>query len=133
MPLAYIIRKTNTVQVYGNYLKYASPNDDMITSMLHLTPEKNKLHNEQSAQSVKEHTAECKIDYRSVYNILNQICKDTDFYPYVKQHKSKRDGKGAFYVIHSRWLGPNHVIVIPSEAKLAQQTSTYDREKKAWN
>ena len=52
---------------------------------------------------------EYKIDNRSVYDILDQIYKEIDLYPYVKQQKSNRDGKGAFYVIHSRWLGPNHV------------------------
>ena len=52
VPLAYIIRKTITVQVYGDYPKYATPDDKMIARMLHLTPDKNKLHNKQSAQSV---------------------------------------------------------------------------------
>ena len=40
-------------------------------------------------------TLEYEIDNRSVYDIMVQICKDTDLYPYVKQHKSKRDGRGA--------------------------------------
>ena len=101
--------------------------------MLHLPPDKNMLNNEQSAQSVKEHTAEYMIDNRSVYDILDQICKDTDLYPFVKQHKSKRDGKGAFYAICSRWLGPNHVNTTASEANLMSQMSMYDGEKKAWN
>ena len=52
--------------------------------MLHLLPDKNKLHNEQNALSVKEHTAEYKKDNRSVYDIPDQICKDIDLYPYVK-------------------------------------------------
>ena len=50
-PLAYVIRKTIIVQVYGDYPKYATPYDKMIARMLHLPPDKNKLHNEQSAQS----------------------------------------------------------------------------------
>ena len=41
--------------------------------MSYLPPDKKRLHNEQSAQSVKEHTAEYKIDYRSVYDIFDQI------------------------------------------------------------
>ena len=97
--------------------------------MLQLLPNKNKLHNEQSAQSVTEHTAEYKIDNRSVYNILDQICKDTDMYAYVKQHKSKRNRRGTFYVIHSRSLGQNHVNTSASEAKMVLQMSTYDSEK----
>ena len=56
--------------------------------------------------------------------MLDQICKDTDLYPYVKQHKSKRDSKEAFYAIHSRWLGPNHVNMTASKAKTALQMST---------
>ena len=43
----------------------------MIAKMLHLPPDKNRLHNEQSAQSVKEHTAEYKINNRSVYEIMD--------------------------------------------------------------
>ena len=52
-PLAYIIRKTITVQTHGDYPKYATPDDEMIARMLHLPPGKNRLHDEQSAQSVK--------------------------------------------------------------------------------
>ena len=67
-----------------------------------------------------------------VYNVLDQICKDTDLYPYFKQQKSKRDGRGASYAIHSRWLGPTHMNVTASEAEMALQMSTYNGEKKAW-
>ena len=77
--------------------------------------------------------AECKIDNRSVYDILDQICKETNLYPYVKQHKAKRDTRGVFYAIHSRWLGPNHVNMTAAEAELAIQVLTYIGEKKAWN
>ena len=88
-PPVYFIRKTITVQVYGDYPKCVTPDDEMIARMLHIPPDKKKLHNEQSAQSVTEHTAEYKTDNRTVYDILDQICKDTDLYLYVKQHKSK--------------------------------------------
>ena len=72
---------------------------------------------------IKECTAEYEIDNSSIYNILDKLCKDNDLYTYVKQHKSKRDGKGANYAIHSKWLGPNHVSAKDSEAKLAWQMS----------
>ena len=58
VPLAYVIRKTIIVQTYGNYPKYKTPDDNMITTMLHLPPDK-KLLFEHNAHSVKEHTAEC--------------------------------------------------------------------------
>ena len=35
-PLAYIIRKTITVQTHGDYPMYATPDDEMIARMLHL-------------------------------------------------------------------------------------------------
>ena len=75
--------------------------------------------------------AEYEINNRLVYDVLDQICKDTDLYPYVKQHKSKRDGRGTFYAIRSRWLVPNHVNGTASEAEIALQMSMYDREKRA--
>ena len=65
-PLAYIIRKTIIVQIYCDYHKYVSLDNAMIARMLHLPPDKNMMHNKQSTQSVKEHTAEYKIDNRSV-------------------------------------------------------------------
>ena len=80
-------------------------------------------------KSVKEHM-EYNIDNRSVYDILDQISDNTDLYSYVKKHKSKRDGRGVFYTIHSRWLGPNHVNATASKAKMVLQTSTYEGEKK---
>ena len=132
-PLAYIIRKAITVQTYGNHPTYSTSDDKMIARMLHLPPDKNKLLLERDAHRVQDHTAEYVIDNRMVYDILDQICKDTDLYPYVKQHKSKRDGRGAFYAIHSRWLGLNHVNATASEAEMALQMSMYDGEKRAWN
>ena len=89
----FVIRKTITSQVYGGYPKYATPDDKMIARMLHLPLHKNKLHNKQSAQSVTEHTGEYKKDDRSVYDILDEICKDTDLYPYATQHKPKWYGR----------------------------------------
>ena len=73
------------------------------------------------------------MDNRSVYVILDQICNSTDLYQYVKQHKSKRNGRGMLYAIHSRLLGPNHVNVTASETELVLQMSMYDGGKKAWN
>ena len=61
---------------------------------------------------------------------MDQICKITDLYPYVKQHKSNRDGGDMFYAIHSSWLGPNYVNMTVSETKMALQMSMYDGEKK---
>ena len=79
------------------------------------------------------HTAEWKINDRSFYDILDQICMDTNLYSFVKQHESKRDERGAYYHIYSRWLSPNHFDATASEAEMALQTSRYDDKKKAWN
>ena len=49
-PLAYVVRKTIIVQTYGDYPKYATPDDDMIARMSYLPSDKNKVHNEHSAQ-----------------------------------------------------------------------------------
>ena len=120
------------VQTYGKDPMHATPDNEMIARMLHLPPDKNKLLSENDIQRVQVHMAECEIDNRMVYDVL-QICKDIYLYSYVKQHKPKRDSRGAFYSIHSRWLGPNHVNVMASEAEMALQRSMYDRGKRAWN
>ena len=65
-PLAYIIGNTIIVKTYDNYPMYATPDEKMITRMLHLPPEKNKLLLEYDAQSARACTAEYKIDNRSV-------------------------------------------------------------------
>ena len=114
-------------------LSYVTPEEKMIARMLHLLFDENHLHNEKSGRSVKEYMAEYKIGNRSVYDILDQICKDTDLYPYVKQHKSTRDQRGAFYAIYSRWLGPNHLNATLSDAELVLQILMYDSEKKTLN
>ena len=69
--LAYNIRKTIKVQNYGDYPMYANPDNEIITRMLHLPSEKGKVHNEQSAQSVTQHTTEYKINNTTVYDILD--------------------------------------------------------------
>ena len=79
-----------------------------------------------SIHSVKEHLAKYKRDNRAVYNIMDQICNHTDLYPYVKRQKFKRDGRGTFYIINSRWLCPNHANATASEAEIALQMSKYD-------
>ena len=94
--MAYITRKTVNVQTYGDYPSYATTDDKTVTRLLHLLSNNNKVHNEQSALSVRGLMPEYKIDNRTVYDILDQICKNIYLYPYVKQHKSKRDGRGAF-------------------------------------
>ena len=76
--------------------------------------------------------AEYEIDNRHVYDIFDQIYKDTDLYPYVKWHKSKRGSREAFYAIHSRRLNPNHVNATASKAESVLQMSMYDREKNVW-
>ena len=128
-PLAYVIRKIITVETYGDYPTYEALDNEIITRMLHLPSEKNKLHNKQSAWSVTEHTTEYRIDNRTAYDILDKICKDTELYPYVKQNKSKRDSRGAFYAIHSMCLGANHVNTAASEAEMALKMLMYDGEK----
>ena len=129
--LAYIIRKTITVQTYGDYPTYATPDDEIIARILHQPPDKGRLHDEQSAPSVKGHTAEYNIENRSVYIILGQICKDTDLYPCFKQHKSKRKAEVFF-------CNPFQVV----RPKPCQCNSIrndcftdvmYDGDKKAWN
>ena len=69
--LAFIMSKTIIVQNYHDYPAYATPDKKMITRMLYLPPDKNRLHDEQSAPSFKESTAEYKIDNRSVYAIFD--------------------------------------------------------------
>ena len=49
--LTYAIWKTITVQIYDDYPPYSTPDDEMITMMLHLPPDKNKLLSEKDAQT----------------------------------------------------------------------------------
>ena len=73
LPLAYIIRKTIIVQTCGYYSRYATPDHEMITRILHLPPDKNTLLLEHNVHSNKEHRAEYKIDNITVYDIFDQI------------------------------------------------------------
>ena len=97
---------------------YATHDNEIIARMLHLHLSKNKLLLQSGAHKVQDHTAEHVIDNIMVYDVLDQICNDTDLYPYVRQHKSKWDSRGAFYAIQSWLLGPNHVIVTASDAEM---------------
>ena len=99
------------------YPTHATPDGKMMATTLHLPPaKKNKLLSGKDAQTAWAHTAEYEIDSPTVWDILDQICKDTDLYMYFKQHKSNRDSRGAHHAIHSRWLGPNHVNTTASGA-----------------
>ena len=75
-PLAYVIRKSIIVQTYDEYFMYSTSDDEMITRMLHLPPDKNNLLLENDVQRVQVCIAEYRIDNRTVYDILDQICND---------------------------------------------------------
>ena len=70
-----MLSQNHISQNFGDYPKYVTPDNEMIARMLHLSLEKNKLDNEKSTQLVKKHTAEYKIDNRSVYDILDRSVK----------------------------------------------------------
>ena len=55
-----IIRKNTIVKTYGDYLKYAIPDEEMIASISHQPQEKYKLPLEHDDQSVKMHMTEYK-------------------------------------------------------------------------
>ena len=124
--MAYIIRKTILVQIYGHNPMYATLDYEMITSILHLPQDMNKLLSEKNAPSARACTEEYEIDNRSVYDILNQICKDTDLCPYVKQHKLKRDSRGVF----TSSISGGWAQIMSTPASEAEMTLG---EKKAWN
>ena len=47
--------------------------------------------------------------------------------------KSKRNDRGAFYAIHSNWLGPEHINAMSSAAEAALEAFIYVSGKKAWD
>ena len=53
-PLAYVIRKPIIVQAYSDYHRYMNPDNEIITRVFHLPPDKNKLLIEKKASSVKD-------------------------------------------------------------------------------
>ena len=57
-PLSDIIRNNIIVQTYDDYPRYVIPDNEMITMMLHLPLDKNKLLTEKEVSSVKENKAE---------------------------------------------------------------------------
>ena len=71
MPLAYVIRKSILVKTYGDYPKYATPDNKIITRTLYLPLYKNKLHNEKYTHPVRECMAKYEIDNRSVYDTFD--------------------------------------------------------------
>ena len=53
VPLAYLISNILLIQTYGDYPKYATPDNEIITRMLYLSSGKNKLHNEKEPSQSK--------------------------------------------------------------------------------
>ena len=94
--LKYVTRETIIGQIYGDYSKYATLDNKMIAMALHLSLDKNKLNNKKVLSQSRNIWPEYEIKNRSVYEILDKICKDTNLYPYVKQNKFKWDERGHF-------------------------------------
>ena len=74
--------------------------NEMITRMLHLPPDKNKLLLEREDSSVKECTPEFKI-------YIDQICKDTDLYPMTSRTCPRGMAQEHFMPFNPDGYGPN--------------------------
>ena len=99
----------------------------MIAKMLHLSQEKNKILLESDVQSTKAHTAEYKIDNRTVNDILDQICKDTDLIHMSNSISPRGMVKG--HILPAIQGGCAQIMSLQQLQKL----SWLHREKKEWN
>ena len=114
--LAYIIRKAITVQTYAITLSmqvlimkwsagcYTHPKTRINCTM-------SKMYSQSRAYGRVQNRQKCLWHPRSDLQ---------------GQHKSKRDGTGTFYAIHSRWGGPNHVNTTASKAEMSLLMFTYE-------
>ena len=51
-----------------------------------------------------------EMDNRTIFDALDQICKDANLYPYVKQFKSKKNGREHSFLSMPGGWGPTMLI-----------------------
>ena len=94
VPLALSSERTQSLRLIDTISWWQNDQHDV-----KLPTEQIWLYREKETSSKKQHTTACKIDNRSIYGILDQICKDTDLYQHIKQNKSRWYHRGSLYAI----------------------------------
>ena len=98
-PLAYVIRDEAAVTAEADDppASYNTPEDERVARMLHQDANGDDLPTYIHDRSTK------------VWQTMSEICQDDRSWIYVKPFQRSRDGRGAYLVLHTHYLGANHV------------------------
>jgi hypothetical protein len=121
-PLAYVIRNDAAVpdEADDPSTNYATPEEEMIRRIPHADAAGTKLPTYQHNRT-------------KVWQAQSEMTRDEKCWTYVKPFQRTRDGRGAYLVLHTHYLGANHVNNMASEAESRLAKAMYHGKKRRYN
>ena len=123
IPLAYVVRKEETVPEADPEGGYATIQDEMIARAPHFT----------MVAGVRTADPAFLVNREKVWDIIARITRTHDCWTYVKPAQRTRDGRKAYLDLYTHYLGPNNVDNMASQAESKLSSTVYNGEQRRWN
>ena len=124
IPLAYVVRKDETVPVDDPIGGYPTVQDAMIARARHFTTE---------ADGTRLLDPVYTTNREKVYEIIAKITRDHTCWTYVKPAQRTRDGRLAYQGLYQHFLGPNNVDNMATMAEDKLKSTVYNGEQRRWD
>ena len=119
IPLAYVVRESETVVVGDPKGGYATILDEMIARAPHFT----------MIAGVRTADPAYLVNREKVWDIIARITRTQDCWTYVKPAQRTRDGRKAYLALYTHYLGPDNVDNMASQAESKLNSTVYNGEQ----
>ena len=123
IPLAYVVRKEETMPDAEPVGGYATIQDEMIARAPHFT----------IVAGVRTADPTFLVNREKVWDIIARITRTHDCWTYVKPAQRTRDGRKAYLDLYTHYLGPNNVDNMATQAEDKLKSTAYVGEQRRWN
>ena len=124
IPLAYVVRKNDSIPDDDDDVIYPTIQDEMIARAPHYTP---------AANNVKIPDAIYLVNRGKVWDIISKITREHPCWTYVKPAQKTRDGRMAYNGLYLHYLGPNNVDNMATMAEQKLKDTVYNGEQRRWD
>jgi hypothetical protein len=124
LPLAYVVRKDESVPLADPIEGYATVQDAMIARARHYTI---------GADGTRLLDPAYVANREKVYEIIAKMTRDHACWTYVKPAQRTRDGRMAYLGLYQHFLGPNNVDNMATMAEDKLKSTVYNGEQRRWD
>ncbi|KAI2512329.1 Reverse transcriptase (RNA-dependent DNA polymerase) [Fragilaria crotonensis] len=124
IPLAYVVRKNDSIPDDDDDVIYPTIQDEMIARAPHYTL---------AANNAKIPDAIYLVNRGKVWDIISKITREHPCWTYVKPAQKTRDGRMAYNGLYLHYLGPNNVDNMATMAEQKLKDTVYNGEQRRWD